>query len=92
MCCHYLEVPTIAPELAYRTLRTTLTEQQCRIFLVLVEVWWKYNPYQHLLAVCSLYPAFLNLTHFKLVVEGLVLPCHLLHLCFLYVLSRSNDI
>ena len=37
---HDLEVPTIAPELAYGALWSALAEEQGGIFLVLIEVGW----------------------------------------------------
>ena len=69
---HNLEIPAIAPELAYGALRTTFTEQEGRVFLIRVKLWRVDNPCQHLFAVCSLHPASFNLTHFQLVVNLLV--------------------
>ena len=89
---HYLEVPAVAPELAYGALRSALAEEQCRILLVRVEVWRQYYPYLHLLAVGSLHPALLHLAHLELVVERLVLEGELLHLCLLRVLAWCDDV
>ena len=70
---HNLEIPTIAPELADRTLRTAFAEEQGRILLVRVEMRRIDNPGQHLLAVSGFHPASLYFTHFQLVVDLFVL-------------------
>ena len=62
MCCHDLEIPTIAPELAYRTLRSAFAEEKGGILLVGIEVGGKDNPREHLLTVGGFHPSFLNLT------------------------------
>ena len=85
LCCHKLEVPTIAPELRNYTLRATLTVEQCRILLCLVKVRWKDNPSEHLLAVGSCHPALLDLAHLDIVVDSLIYVCELLHLSALEV-------
>ena len=56
---HNHEVPTVAPELGDRTLRTTFAEEQGGVFLCLVEVRWQNNPSEHVLAVRSLHPTLL---------------------------------
>ena len=73
VCRHDLHVPTVAPELAHRALRATLAEQQCGIFLILVEVGRQDHPILHLLAVGCLHPALLHLAEGELVIEQLVL-------------------
>ena len=75
---HKLEVPTVAPKLAHDTLGAALTVEQGGVFLVLVEVGRKDNPYEHLFAIGGLNPAFLALTHRDVVVNLLVDECHLI--------------
>ena len=77
---HHLEVPAIAPELANRALRTAFAEEQGRIFLVRIELRRIDHPYQHVLVVGGLDPTAFHLAHLYLVVNGLVLESHLLHL------------
>ena len=90
--CHNLEVPTIAPELAYGTLRTTLAEEQGGVFLCGVEVGGEYHPCEHILSVGGLHPAFLHLAERELREYMLVLAAYLLHLGLLHVLAGSDDI
>ena len=87
--CHNLEVPAIRPELAYRTLRTSFTEQQSRIFLVRIKLRRIDYPCQHLFAICCFHPATFHFTHFQLVVDLLVflrqlssraIQCHCINL------------
>ena len=80
VCRHNLEIPTVAPELADGTLRTTFTEEEGGVLLVRVELWRINHPGQHLLAVGGLHPAGFHLTHLQLVVNLLVF-CGQLH-CF----------
>ena len=70
---HNLEVPAIAPELAHRTLWTTLAEQQRGIFLAFLVVGRQHHPYQLLLSVGGLHPALLHLAECQLVKDVLVL-------------------
>ena len=63
---HHLEVPAVAPELAYRTLRTTLAEQQGRILLAFLVVGGQHHPYKFLLAVGGRHPVLLHLTECQL--------------------------
>ena len=74
---HHLEVPAVAPELADRTLRTTLTEQQGGIFLSFFIVGRQHHPYQFLLAVGGGYPVLLHLAEGQLVEDVVVLVSHL---------------
>jgi hypothetical protein len=67
-----LEVPAVTPELAYRTLRTALAEEQCGILLVLVKVGRIDDPYEHILVVGGFYPTGLYLAALYLVVDMLV--------------------
>ena len=75
---HNHEVPTIAPELADGALRTTFTEEQCRIFLRLVEVRRQDNPVVQVFARARLGPSRLNGASLQLVEDVLVLTCNLL--------------
>ena len=75
--CHNLEVPAIRPELAYRALRTSFTEQQSRIFLVRIKLWRINHPCQHLFTICCFHPATFHFTHFQLVIDLFVLLCQL---------------
>ena len=75
--CHNLEIPAIRPELAYRTLRTSFTEQQSRIFLVRIKLRGIDYPCQHLFAICCFHPATFHFTHFQLVIDLFVLLCQL---------------
>ena len=74
---HYLEVPPVAPELAYRRLRATLTEEKRRISLCRVEVRRINNPGKHLLSVRCLYPTLLYLPEGKLVKDMFVFKTQL---------------
>ena len=70
---HNLHVPTITPELAYRTLRTTFAEEQCRVLFIRIELRRIDDPCQHLFAVSCFHPAAFYFTHFDLVIDLLVL-------------------
>ena len=69
---HQLEVPAVAPKLAYDALRTALAVEQRRIFLCGVEVGRQDHPNEHLLVVGGLDPALLDTTHRNVVVDGLI--------------------
>ena len=77
---HDHEVPTIAPELTDRTLRTTLAEEQGRIFLILIEVWRQDHPVEHLLAIGCLHPFLAYLSWSELIEDMLILEGELLDL------------
>ena len=49
--CHYLEVPSVTPELRYRTLRPSFAEQEGRILLCGIKISRKNNPIHHIFAV-----------------------------------------
>ena len=76
---HELEIPAIAPRLRYDALRTTLAVEQRRVLLRRVKVGRQDHPYEHLLAIGRLNPAFLYLTHRDLVVDRLVDGRDMLH-------------
>ena len=71
--CHYLEVPSVTPELAYRRLRTALAEEKRRILLIRIKMRRIDNPTEHLFAVSCLCPALLNLTGCKFIQNMFVL-------------------
>lgn len=70
---HHLEVPAVAPELADRTLWSSLTEEQSGVFLSLLVIGGQYYPYQFLLAVGGRNPTLHDLTEVQLVEDMLVL-------------------
>lgn len=70
---HHLEVPAVAPELADRTLWTSLTEEQGGVFLSLLIIGGQYYPYQFLLAVGGRNPTLHDLTEVQLVEDMFVL-------------------
>ena len=90
--CHNHEVPTIAPELANRTLWATFAEQEGRVFLVVIEVRRQYYPIKHFLAICCFYPTLLYLYLTELVGDMFVLECNLLNGSLLDILSWSNQV
>ena len=86
MSRHYLEIPTIAPELRDRTLWSTLAEEQRRILLVRVEVWRSYHPLLQFLAIGCLHPTVVYFAQSKLVIDVLVLKAELcLQACLLFL-------
>ena len=90
---HDHEVPTIAPELRNRTLRTTLAEEQSGVLLSFIEVRWQNHPGQHLLTIAGLHPTLLNSGLGQLVENVLVLEGELSNLSLLRLLEvRSYDI
>ena len=72
LCGHQLEVPAVAPELRYNTLRATLAVEQRGVLLRGVEVGRQDHPDEHLLAVGGLHPALLDLAHRDVVVDRTV--------------------
>ena len=90
MCSHYLEVPSVAPELAHRTLRSAFTIEQGRVFLSLIEVWGQYYPAQHIFAVSCLYPLFSDFPHLQLAVNMLIFVCKLCNTCLDYLIEEQQ--
>ena len=90
---HDHEVPTIAPELGYRTLRSSLAEEKGGVFLCFIEMRRQDHPIHHLLIVGGLHPALLHLTLCQLVEDMLVLLRDLLHVSLFRLLEiRCNHI
>ena len=88
---HDHKVPTIAPELRNRTLRTTFAEEQGGVLLGFVEVWRQYNPSQHILSIAGLYPTLLYFGLGELVENVLVLESQLSNLRLLRLLEVGGD-
>ena len=88
---HYLEIPTVAPKLTHGTLRSALTEEQCRIFLRGIEMRWQNDPNEFLLAIDGRHPTLLHFSDFKLIEDMFVLIGDLAHIGFLFFLRGSND-
>ena len=77
---HNLHVPAITPELAYRALWTAFAEEQCRIFLIRIELGRIDDPCQHFFTICRFHPASFNFAHLYLIVDLLVLLSQLCRL------------
>ena len=92
MSRHDLEIPAIAPELAYGALGATLTIKQGRILLGLIKMRGQNHPHLLLLTISGGDPTFPYLAHLQLVKNMLVLECELCHLALLLLLGRCHDI
>ena len=88
---HDHEVPTIAPELGNRTLRSTLTEEQGGVLLRFVEVRRQNHPGQHILAITGFHPTLLDSGFGQLVENVLILKGQLGNLCLLRLLEVGCD-
>ena len=75
---HDSHIPACAPELAHCTLWSSLTVEESRELMVrvvlesLIETYRISHPYEHVIAVGSLHPAWLYATHLNLVEHSLV--------------------
>ena len=90
--CHDLEVPAVAPELAYRALRAAFAEEQGGVFLVWVEIGRENDPCEHVLAVGGLHPTLLYLAERKLGEDVVVFAGNLCYHGFLHILARGDDV
>ena len=90
--CHDLEVPAVAPELAYGALRAAFAEEQGGVFLVWVEIGRENDPCEHVLAVGGLHPTLLYLAERKLGEDVVVFAGNLCNHGFLHILARGDDV
>ena len=82
ICCHNLQIPSIAPKLADRTLRSTFTEEKGRILLIRIEIGRINYPRKHIFSIHCLCPAWLNLTQVQLTENMVVFFSDTHHFCF----------
>ena len=90
VCCHELQIPAIAPELADRTLWTSLAEKKSRILLVRVEISRINYPWKHIFSIDSLGPACFYFTHLQLTEYLIVFFCDAGYCIFLFQIDSEQ--
>src|SRR5574344_1711046 len=91
VCRPHLEIPSVAPALTNRALRSAFTVKQSRILLICIKMRRIDNPAKHVFTVSCLYPSLFYITKCNLIKDRFVLLSNLLNL-FSFQIDSVNII